>query len=185
MSDKLLSSFKVFILSDKNSSIDEIKSDSLSLHVGLLSELGNEWIGLICEEINFTKKAADLIGMLGRNLYIAESGDTEKKNLNFFKDKAASMFYDKMDIPFREWLRSISVTDSDIEQKRGEWREKVIKSAESLGSELAQSKGPAAFTGRMAQIKGEKSIKYYSTAKSYLYFKRKLSSLNQEGGEKQ
>ena len=163
----------------KKCSFEDIESDGLSLHAGLISELGISWRKMISEEMGFTEKAANYVGILSEELSIAESGNLKDDNrVKTAKEKGKSRFYEQMDILFRKWLCSISVDDTDEEEKRSQWREQVFRAARNLGRDLADNVGPAAYAGRMVQAKKNESKTYYSAAKSYTNFLEKLNYIN-------
>ena len=170
---------------DKGGSFKDARFDSLRLHTGLLSELGESWRKLISDEISFSKRIADKVKFLAQDLYIAENGsvgedivDNRKKDAVIRAGKNACIrFYGALDVHFRRWLESISVSSSDEEEKRKEWRELVLKEAASLAVELVNHAGPAAYQGKWIEHKKEKTKKLYSAPKAWANFRRGLNYL--------
>lgn len=181
---KLVKLHSVGIYYDGNkSSIEQIQTDQLDLHIDLLSNLGYAWRYLISEELHYAEQTAQLILMLSDNLQIAAHGsEVDQKgrpkrsdNRKKVADRDTARFYNVMDLSFRKWLRSISAEDTDQEEKRREWREMVRCKALSLGRSLADQAGPAAYVGHTFQVDDHPWI--YTTAKAYGTFVAALHNL--------
>lgn len=181
--DKLLRFQSVGIYYDSNkSSIEQIEADELSLHAGVVSGLGREWRNVIADEIALSEKAAYLVGRLAKEIYMASSGraaDKRKKADPVLdaEKQGKSIFYETMDLPFRQWLLSISAEDTDTEEKRREWRITLHTIAKQIGRNLAERAGPAAYVGHTICEKEDGSGEFYSTAKSYAKFTQKLHNV--------
>lgn len=155
----------------KKSSIEQIQSDTLSLHADLLSELAQDWRKMITEEVTYTDQTAWKVGRLARDLEVAASGATLKKGkiaessqMQAAAEKAMAAFYDAMDLPFREWLCSISALDQDREEKRSQWRALARQKAQELGGTLAHQAGPAAYRGHIITEEGKAAVTYATPA---------------------
>ncbi len=67
---------------DKDFFVTDLFSDSLSLHLNLLSELGEVYRQRIVDMVARCDRTARLIGHLACDLYLASGGDTEKTEIH-------------------------------------------------------------------------------------------------------
>ena len=181
--DRIIRFRSVGIYYDSNrSSIEQIETDSLSVHSGVISALGSSWRKVISEELAFTERVTNAVGYLNQNIYTAKSNKLEDRRdksdpVRAAREHGKAVFYESLDIPFREWILSIRTDISDPEIKRAEWRDLVRKTADRIGKEIIESAGPAAYVGHLVKKTKEDSGVFYSSPKAYLEFKRYLNKI--------
>lgn len=163
---------------EKKSSIHNLFSDELNLHISLLSDLGAVWRQYIQDEIDLCGKAAQFLSYLARDLFLASGGDTEKTadSMNAAKEQ----LYFAFDIPFRRWLSRIEA-DSDHVALQKEWRKEAEWITKQIGREMVDQAGEPAIIGRTVTEKDIK--KHYSAPKAWGIFLASLRKLYQTGGE--
>ena len=171
---------------NKGSSVVDSFEDSLTFHRNLLSELGDEWMARIDSTLRGCEELADYIADLALHLHYAKAGKKGKKKGDTAKEEtrireqAKEQFYYRLDVPFRDWLRSLE--PSQGEKRQMEWKDTARRIAEKLGRELVKQAGPVAFRGRYVEFdkedgKSQKDSKaIYSAPKAYNSFKRKLNN---------
>lgn len=185
--------FRIVSVSYDNngSSIVDSFEDSLTFHRNLLTKLGNAWMERIEAEVKDCGKLAKCIADLTIHLHYAEAGKKEGKDVKGeearLREQAKEQFYYRIDIPFREWLRSLEPAQGEEREK--DWRETAYRIAEQLGKELVSQAGPVAFRGRMISVenngdkedskrntkKGGQEKEFYSAAKESRIFKNRLN----------
>lgn len=170
---------------DKNSSIADEFSDSMEFNAGLLIEAGDVWQELALIEIELCGKIAWIVGNLANDLEKASGGGgsasnrakkrAKKDTIEHARKHAVEQFYYRLDVPFREWLRTLDPGQGTParEERRKAWRSKVKTVAEKLGKEYAEQAGEAAFAGRMLTEDGKE--RRYSAPEA---FNRFMDSLN-------
>lgn len=159
---------------DKDFFVTDTFSDSLTFHTALLDELGRRWRQKITEEIGLCEELAKAVGNLARNLDIAASDPDHAGKKNSAK-AAREQFYFRLDQPFRRWLCDIDPAwDSETAEKHiFQWRADAKRIAQTLGRQLVDQSGSAAFIGRMIKSSGSKvsdKETYYSAPKVYNWF---------------
>lgn len=159
---------------DKDFFVTDTFSDSLTFHTALLDELGRRWRQKITDEIDRCGKLAQAVGNLAKNLDIAATDPDHAGKKNSAK-AAREQFYFRLDQPFRRWLCDIDPAwDSETAEKYiFQWRADAKRIAQTLGRQLVDQSGSAAFIGRMIKSSGSKvsdKETYYSAPKVYNWF---------------
>lgn len=159
---------------DKDFFVTDTFSDSLTFHTALLDELGRRWRRKITDEIDRCEELAKAVGNLAKNLDIAASDPDHAGKKNSAK-AAREQFYFRLDQPFRRWLCDIDPAwDSETAEKHiSQWRADAKRIAQTLGRQLVDQSGSAAFIGRMIKSSGSKVSEketYYSAPKVYNWF---------------
>lgn len=136
---------------DKDFFVKNTFSDSLMMHSGILSELGEDWRTKIEIEIQRCEKLAFYMGQFAQELYIAEGGSNSSKDKHYVEAnvQAKAQLYYKLDLPFREWLREIDPYVSG-EQKLEiikHWQETAQKIARRYADELVAITAESALLG--------------------------------------
>lgn len=154
--------------------VEDTFSDSLTFHAALLDELGRRWRRKITDEIDRCEELAKAVGNLAKNLDIAASDPDHAGKKNSAK-AAREQFYFRLDQPFRRWLCDIDPAwDSETAEKHiSQWRADAKRIAQTLGRQLVDQSGSAAFIGRMIKSSGSKvsdKETYYSAPKVYNWF---------------
>ncbi len=162
---------------DKDFFVSDLFADSLSLHLNLLSELGEVYRRRISDLIARCDKAAGYIGKLSSDIFIASGGDLEKKNDPY--KAAKEQYYYEIDVPFRRWLKSLDAYDSEElrEQKIDNWCRKSDEIAQKLANKMVQDAGKPAFVGKNI-IVDKKTKKFYSSSTAMQWFKINMNKLN-------
>lgn len=154
---------------DKDFFASDLFDDELSVHLGILSDLGNKYRAHIFFEIQCCDRIAFYIGRLADELFFAAGGDSQKKSLP--AKAAKEQYYFAIDIPFRRWLASLRAEESDEEQaeKRKQWRAEASRIAYGLAEKMVKDAGQAAFVGKT--INDEKTGKhFYSSSMAMQHF---------------
>ncbi len=133
-------------------------SDSLTMHSGLLSELGDDWRNTIEQEIEKCSELANAIGYLAQNLYVASGGSNSKKDKHYIEipENAKAQLYYRLDIPFRDWLRTVDPECEDGKhrfEKQREWKAAAKQIAYNYAKELVSETDDAALVGHMTDKK--------------------------------
>lgn len=152
---------------DKDFFAVDVFSDALSFHLDLLTELGKTYLKAVSDEIAQCDTVARYIGTLAYELDIA-AGNTNPS----FDGKAKEQFYYRVDIPFREWLRSLEPSEdyTVLARQCDAWRETARKIALDYGRELVEQSGPAAFIGRNYKKNAKDTERHYSAPEAYNHF---------------
>lgn len=160
----------------QHSSVENICSDSLSLHLNLLSDLGEVYRRRITDMVARCDKAAECIGHLAADLFLASGGDTEKK-ANPSKIVKEHYYYE-IDVPFRKWLVSLDADDSPEVRKHkiNDWCQQADAIAQRIAEQMVQDAGQPAFIGKMVSI-GKDKKKYYSSSLAMKYFRLNMKNL--------
>lgn len=170
---------------DKNSSIADEFSDSMEFNAGLLIKAGDVWQELALIEIKLCGKIAQKVGQLADDLEKASGGGSaanrakkraKKDTIEHARKHAMEQFYYRLDVPFREWLRTLDPGQGTLsrDERREAWRSKVKAIAVTLGKEYMAQAGEAAFIGRTLTTEDGKQHRY-SAPKAFNFF---ISSLN-------
>lgn len=169
---------------DKDFFVKNVFSDSLSIHSGILSDIGNNWIEIVENEVNKCDKAADAISLFAGGIYIASGGSEKDKSYKQMQYDAKAQFYYSLDLPFRKWLYSIDPDAVWAEQdKIEELHDCVKKIAYKCMNELAESASETALTGRFITDE-KKNKKLYSLPKSINIFKGMINKIYKKEGDK-
>lgn len=164
---------------DKDFFAADVFSDSLSIHLNLLSDVGERWRTHIVSEIERCDKIAGFIGSLASDLFVAAGGDTEKKAQP--AAQAREQYYYAIDVPFRKWLAGIDADDSaeKAHELISSWRKSAEKIAYRLADQMQRDAGPQAFVGKTIQTgKSESSKRYYSTSTAMGWFRFNMRNLD-------
>lgn len=139
---------------DKDFFVKNVFSDSLTMHSAILSELGKGWRSSIETEIKRCDELAGAIVKLAQNLYVASGGSNSPKDKHYsdISNTAKEQLYYRLDMPFREWLRSIEPDRSQQEKqdKLFEWQDTAKRIAKCYADELVESQPETAIIGHKA-----------------------------------
>jgi CRISPR system Cascade subunit CasA len=104
-------------------SLDSIYSDKVVFDPKLITDLGFDWLERISNELKSTDTLVYNYGKLAGECYLSNGGDEGqgRSAVNKITESARTDAYALLDIPFREWLASVSV-DDDIDEKSLEWQ---------------------------------------------------------------
>ena len=157
----------------QKSSIENVFSDFLNFHAGLLTDAGQVWTERIKTELVSIDEIAKLVWGLSMNLMTAEGNEnTEQAN------RSKEQFYFRVNEPFRLWLTRLS-SDQDPETMAGlcaEWHEQSKRIARELGNDMVEESGSKAFAGRRVTDKNNNS-RSYSAPGAYNIFIGRLNHI--------
>ena len=157
---------------DKDFFVKNIFSDSLTMHSSLLSDLGAAWRVQIESEIDRCGKLAGAAAYLAQNLYVASGGSPKDKHYTQTAEDAKAQLYYRLDIPFRNWLRTIDAdADDQVDEKIAAWQETAKKIASYYAEELVAETEEAALAGHMVDGR------LYSSPKAMNIFKGQLHTI--------
>ena len=165
---------------DKDTSVSDIFSDSLTFHTDLLTKIGRRWQSSIANEVSQCDELAKLLSSLARSLEIASGSSRETAGKSFPVQNIREQFYFSVDVPFREWLLSIDPhweagSDEEFECVQ-HWHDTVKTIASRLADGLVKEAGSAAIIGHMVKER-DKPDEYYSAPKALGFFKIGLNKL--------
>ncbi len=166
---------------DKKYSVSNVHSDFLKLNRDFFCDMKTNWQVYVKSEIKKCDRLAEIVGQFAESLYFSSGGDVEKdgKLKKEKKDRATlarEQLYDRLDSPFRKWLRSIDTKDLEHrEEKRMEWSKIAKKIGYIYADELVSEVGGSAYTGKT--ITKEKLKKHYSVPKALNEFQIALNRL--------
>lgn len=160
-----------------HSSVDEVFSDSLSLHLNLLQSLGYKVRVRVNREIERCAKIASTVWWLAVNLHRASGGSEkgEKKN----GDKAEIQFYYQVDIPFRNWLLTLhaELSEEELLERQYAWENESRLLALRLGAQMVENAGLTAYTGHLYKKNKDDHGTLVTAASSYNSFVRRINIL--------
>ncbi len=132
---------------DKNSSVNDVFSDSITFSGEILTALGESWVNRIIGEIETTDRLVDQVGQLDQNLVKASGNADTNGQRNTAKEQA----YYRINQPFRRWLASIDPQKDDDKKDElcSQWWEQAKGIIQDLGKEMVNQSGPQAFAGRV------------------------------------
>lgn len=162
--------------------IADMTEDSLILNSSLLSQSSSEWRQEIGITVSNLKKCAEQTGIFYKNLFIAEGGDPSKNHP--FK-LGESLFWNKIDQPFRNWLAGIS-SISDFMEKETVIRETVYSiTGEIIQDKTATSTLKTAIGRTVETVKGKQTVEtefnLQKACSIYKYSVRKIMEGEKDG----
>jgi CRISPR system Cascade subunit CasA len=169
---------------DKDFFVDDLIADDLSLHASLITNLGEDWVNRIINELETTDKLVVKLGVLAENLAKAAGfSDSEKK-----KFSAKELAYFTLDQPFRRWLEGIDPEkDENVKDEKCElWWNEAQRIVRKLGRDLIEQTDLQAFAGREVtqKIKGKEVKRLYTSPGVYnLFLLQTASKQSLRGGE--
>lgn len=171
---------------DQNYFVKNVFSDSLTMHSGLLSELGKNWRNDIENEIKKCDELAYAFAVFSRELYLASGGSNSSKDKHYENipyDAKAQIYY-RLDLPFRKWLREIDpeCSGEDKQCKLNEWRNCAKSTALSCMYELAINTSESAAAGHFVDDKN-KNKELHSAPKAINIFKGKVNKIYGKAGD--
>lgn len=163
--------------SAQRSAVTDSVGDSLTFHTALFGRMNAGWLSRIAEEIQKCDAAAQEVGHLAGNIYIAGGGDQMNATPSSpSASRAREQWYARLDAPFRAWLRSAAPETDDLEDKIAEWHQTARGIALALGREMVEQAGQKALFGRMVtvKIKNKEQKQRYAAPEAYLWFRAKI-----------
>ena len=159
--------------------IDELITDRLTFNANLLTDLGQHWLPHILDALQSTDACIRVLGDLARDLAKSAGAYSEDKKLmeaagNAIKEEAYSFF----DLPFRNWLASISSICDDRDKRCAEWKAFVRDSILRMGTKLVSECADAALVGRDSNLNGPN---VFSLFKSKVF--KEIPTQTLEGGQ--
>ena len=159
---------------DKDFFIEDILSDHLDFHAGLLEEGGKLWAKLVSEKIEQTEKGAWLLGKLAEGIFKAEGGQPDSDTQSARYHEAVQGYYAAVDIPFRRWLGNLNPEQGNSEELRAgkdaQWRQEAYRIALEQGKQMVRCAGSAAFTGRWIKNKKLDQEVFFSSSREFNFF---------------
>ncbi|ROO52783.1 CRISPR-associated Cse1 family protein [Micromonospora sp. Llam0] len=153
----------------KQSVVDEVFSDALTMNVLLLVEDSAQRAAAV-DAAGDAEKAVRVLRRLADNLArAAGSRDTDSGDA----DRAAERAYALLDRAFRDWLARLG-PGSDPAAERAAWQRLVRRAIARLGSDLLQAAGPKAWTGRSGKDHAGKEV-HYSSSQAEAWFRTGLA----------
>ena len=173
---------------DKDFFAADVLGDQITFHINLITETGAVWQRLIERETARIDKLASAVGELAGDLEKAaghveqdSKGNVVPSRAMECAKKARELYYHKIDVPFREWLRKLDPAQTDVERDglRDEWIGTARRLALDMGGELVERAGDAAMLGRFVEekIKGNKVKRHYSAPKASIAFKDSVNRI--------
>lgn len=172
---------------DKDFFAADVLGDQITFHMNLITETGAVWQRLIERETARVDKFASAVGELAGDLEKAaghveqdSKGNVVPSRAMDCAKKARVLYYHKIDVPFREWLRKLDPAQSDVERDKlcDEWIDTAKQIALDMGGELVERAGDAAMLGRfIEEKKGSKVKRHYSAPEAFIVFKHSINRI--------
>jgi CRISPR system Cascade subunit CasA len=143
------------VYGSNNSVVDEMVDDRLVLPLALLEDHDGRLTDLATHEVQVTETAVNALRDLAARLALAAGGDP--KSLDGPRDRAAELAYAELDLPFRNWLASLTAEESSEDAAR-RWRRVARPIVRDAATTLVDGCGPAAWAGRIIAIQGKKKV---------------------------
>ncbi|MDI1461085.1 type I-E CRISPR-associated protein Cse1/CasA [Catellatospora sp. KI3] len=147
--------------------IDEVFSDSLTMHVQLLVE-GSDLRTAAVDSAADAEKAVGELRKLAVNLARAAGGSDAGGDA----DRAAEEAYARLDKWFREWLATLRPGTDPLEARRN-WQNRVRLTLVRLGRSLVDAAGEKAWVGRVVTNEGRDT--HYCSPLAEAWFRSKLT----------
>lgn len=172
--DRLITLFAVgFHYGAMDAKIESMTADTLSIHAGILSHIGREWVIRVTNLLQLTDTCVRQLSILASDLAKA-SGDSEARKGSGRDAKAEGYF--RLDMPFRKWLAHIDPLKTDIDQAELEWETTLSGVLLRLGEELTHQSGDKAIVGRWV----EKRL--YTAPGALAKYRSKIRQIIKKGG---
>jgi CRISPR system Cascade subunit CasA len=162
----------------KDTAIENLFFDSLSLNAALLSDLGDAWFVRTKKVLETTEEMVKFLGFLAADIAKAsrkfdETRKEEIEKLRKIRETAQESAYYRLDALFRDWLVKIDPRKSvDMDDYCNKWYKTARRVLLDIGSELVEQGGTQAFIG----------INDDSSPKAFRKFKINISNkLKKEG----
>lgn len=160
--------------------VESMTADILSIHSGVLSHLGEEWVPRIANIVYLTDECVKQIYHLAKNIAKAtgDSGDSKREASEGSEKSAKDEAYFRLDVPFRQWLASINPGETDVDEAENMWKDTMKQTLLQLGEELAEQTGEKGMVGRWI----EKDKKIYTAPGALVEFRIKIKNTIEKGG---
>lgn len=132
-------------------SITHFMQDSITFSGGLLADFNEEWNVRIADSVKLTDGSVTTFTAYVKDMCDI-CGYSDKTKQMILKD-ATIRAYLGIDGPFRQWIRSIDPAMDDMDDKVGEWSEKVYRIMRAQAETILEEAGQRALTGN-----GEMSV---------------------------
>jgi len=146
------------IYDEKNSSIKDYFTDTLSINIGILTSLGEDWTTRIQEELAITEIIVWHLGKLA--VGIAKASGFRGKAEGIINRITEEANYE-LDIPFRKWLNGINPGVDGIGETCDKWYVQSRDIAIRIARELVNKAGTKAIVGRTIK-EGRAEVRYNS-----------------------
>ncbi len=132
---------------DKNSSVEDVFEDSLSINAGLLADIGKIWNVRIEENLKLTDMCVKELGNFARSLSEI-SGNGNDNRFQVSADARRTAYYN-LDQPFRRWLLSINPNDfNSLNDKMNEWLDITKNETIRIGKQMLDNSSETAIIGK-------------------------------------
>jgi CRISPR system Cascade subunit CasA len=131
----------------QQSVVDELVDDAVAMPVVLFHDRDSALTQTAIDAVNDAEEAVMVLGDLATALADAAGADGEGPRAT-----ARDRGFAELDEPFRKWLRGLDTTEPPLEQRR-EWQVEAHRIVSRLGTELMDTAGEAAWTGRVVATK--------------------------------
>jgi CRISPR system Cascade subunit CasA len=158
--------------------VEAMTADTLSLHAGILMEIGNEWVSIITKLLQLTDSCVKQLSFLAADLAKA-SGDSDSLHHTSgagSTSAAKAEAYFRLDEPFRKWLANIDPIQTDIDVAEQEWKNIVKQILLQLGEEITQQSGEKAIAGRWVKER------LYTAPGALARFRSNIIRIMEKGG---
>lgn len=155
------------VYGSKDTIVDDLVNDSISLNKNLLKNIGDVWNTRIGSAVKKTDECVSILGKFAYGLSMT-NGINDKKILGAAADRAKSAAYFSMDKFFRVWLSSIDPINDDMETKINSWIKTMEKIVLDYGKQILEDSGEKAFVGRDTS---DNSMVKYGRFRSEIYKK--------------
>jgi CRISPR system Cascade subunit CasA len=167
-----------------NAKVEAMTADTLSIHTGIFTQLGSEWVSRITNNLQLTDNCVNQLFFLAADLAKA-SGDSDSSHHKAgggISSAAKAEAYFRLDMPFRRWLADIDPAQSDMDEAEQVWKDTVKRVLLQLGEEMTHQFGEKAIIGRWVKSKNGSKEKLYTAPAALLKFNSKIKRAIEKGG---
>ncbi|MFJ9590703.1 type I-E CRISPR-associated protein Cse1/CasA [Streptomyces acidicola] len=150
----------------KQSKIDEIVDDRLSMAVVLMNRQDRRYAQQAISAVADADEAVSVLGDLAVDLARAAGSSTDGP-----RSRAREQGWDALDAPYRSWLEDLGGV-SGPEEHRGRWRAEVNRVIRHIGEQLIAGAGDTAWQGRT--ITTGKGEVWLNSASAERWFQHRL-----------
>lgn len=147
----------------KKCKITNVFSDSMQMYASLISDMNMEMQQAVLDSIEFCDDISKKVWTLAKNINLAAGGSSSTKESKGTSEEFAknvkAEFYNRIDMPFRKWLRGLNPETDDSYEKQKIWRHECVGIARKLGNEIVRQAGTAAIFGRTKVFDDKKKKK--------------------------
>lgn len=132
---------------DKDFFVDDLIDDTISVNSAVLSNINESLSVRINNTVIKTDECVRILGYLAAD--IADLNGLDDNGVRNASEKAHTLGYADLDLPFRRWLSSVGTRGADLEETFNQWDRIMEDILLDIGKNLVNNSGTKALTGRI------------------------------------